>query len=126
VPINAAPVAQSAFTRMLLVAIEPRIDRETGVQYTSKDGVEKKWTVQVVASLPSKWDSARTDSEVLSVTVICAADPTNFAAEGDPVVFDNLTVGVMKPEADKNGRIRGGQLFWQATGVRARVPAGGK
>jgi hypothetical protein len=125
VPINSAPVDQSAFTRVLFVGSEPRTDRDTGEQFTTKDG-GLKWTVQAVMSMPSRWDSARTDSEVLSVTVTCADDPAAYVGEGQPVLFDNLTVGVMKPEAGENGRIRGGQLFWQASGVRARVPAGGK
>lgn len=122
-PINSAPVDQAAFTRLMLVEIAPKADRETGIQYTTKDGSEKKWTVQVVASVPSRWEAGRTDSDVLSVTVTCANDPTEYVTEGDMVLFDGLTVGVMPPEAGDNGRIRGGKLFWQATGVRARVPA---
>src|SRR5262249_40621518 len=106
--------------------IEPKADRETGVQFTSKDGTERKWTAQVVASLPSRWDAGRTDSEVLSVTVTCADDPTGKVAEGDQVEFKDLTVGVMPPERGENDRIRGGRLFWQATGIRSRVQAGGK
>ena len=105
----------------MLVTIEPKADRETGVQFTSKDGTERKWTVQVVASLPSRWDAGRTESEVLPVTVTCADDPTARVSEGDQVVFDGLTVGVMPPEAGEGGRIRGGRLFWQASGVRSRV-----
>jgi hypothetical protein len=122
--INSAPVDQAAFTRLMLVEIAPKADRETGVQFTTKDGTERKWTAQVVASLPSRWEAGRTDSEVLSVTVTCADDPTAMVAEGDMVVFDNLTVGVMPPEAGEGGRIRGGKLFWQATGIRSKVPAG--
>jgi hypothetical protein len=110
----------------MLVEIAPKADRETGVQFTSKDGSERKWTVQVVASMVSRFDATRTDSEVLSVTVTSAEDPTGQVAEGDQVYFDNLTVGVMPPEAGEGGRIRGGKLFWQATGVRSRLPVGGK
>jgi hypothetical protein len=121
--INSAPVDQAAFTRLMLVEIEPKADRDTGVQFTSKDGTERKWTVQVVASLPSRFDAARTDSEVLSVTVTCADDPRDYMSEGVPVAFDNFTVGVMPPETTDGGRIRGGKLFWQASGVRSRVAA---
>lgn len=122
-----APVDQAAFTRLMLVGIESKVDRETGVQFTSKDGLEKKWTVQVVASLPSRWDAGRTESEVLSVTVTCADDPTGKVAEGDMVWFDALTVGVMPPEQDAgSGRIRGGKLFWQATGIQSRSGHGAK
>jgi hypothetical protein len=122
VPITSAPVDQAAFTRMMLVQVEPKVDRETGVQYTSKDGTQKKWTVQVVASLPSRFDSGRTDSEVLPVTVTCTEDPRDSVAEGDPVRFTDLTAGVMAPEQDReSGRIRGGRLFWTASGVSARA-----
>ena len=69
------------------------------------------------------FDAARTDSEVLAVTVTCADDPRDYMHEGDPVQFAGFTVGVMPPEATDTGRIRGGKLFWQASGVRSRVAA---
>jgi hypothetical protein len=126
VPINSAPVDQAAFTRLMLVSIEPKTDRETGVQFTSKDGSQRKWTVSVVASMPSRFDPARTDSEVLAVTVTSTEDPSGYVAEGEQVLFEDLTVGVMAPEHGEGGRIRGGRLFWQASGVRAKTLAGGK
>lgn len=124
VPIQSVPVDQAAFVKFMVISVEPKADRETGIQYTSKDGSEKKWTVQVVAQLPSRWDSGRTESEVLPVTVTCAGDPSAQVMEGEKVVFDNLTVGVMAPEKGEGDRIRGGRLFWQATGVRAASLAG--
>jgi hypothetical protein len=126
VPINSAPVDQAAFTRLMLVEIAPKADRETGVQFTSKDGLDKKWTAQVVASMPSRFDATRTDSEVLSVTVTCADDPVGKVVEGDQVWFTGLTVGVMPPEAGEGGRIRGGKLFWQATGIQSRTAGSSK
>jgi hypothetical protein len=122
VPINSVPVDQGQFTRLMLVSLEPKVDRDTGVQFTSKDGTERKWVVQVVASLPSRWDSGRSESEVLSVTLTCAEDPS--AQEGDKVWLDGLSVGVMPPEKnDETGRIRGGKLFWGAVGIRAQSNA---
>jgi hypothetical protein len=124
VPIQSVPVDQAAFSRMMLIAIEPKADRETGVQFTSKDGTEKKWNCQVVASLPSKWDAGRTESEVVNVTLTTADDPTGYVAEGDQVTFTDLVVGVMAPtKDDETGRIRGGRLFWQASGVSSRIAA---
>lgn len=124
-PIQNVPVDQAAFIKLLVISIEPKVDRETGVQFTSKDGSERKWAVSVAAQLPSRWESGRTDSEILSVTLTSAGDPSQMVEEGDKVWFDNLTVGVMNPEQDKeSGRIRGGKLFWQATGVRAQSMAG--
>jgi hypothetical protein len=125
-PINSAPVDQAAFTRLMLVSLQPRTDRETGVQLTNKDGTERKWTVEVVASMPSRWDVSRTESDVLAVTVTSADDPTGKVAEGEMVWFTGLTVGVMPPEQSESGRIRGGKLFWQATGVQSRSGSGGK
>jgi hypothetical protein len=124
VPINSVPVDQAAFTRLMLVSLEPKVDRDTGVQFTSKDGAERKWVVQVVASLPSRWDVGRSESEVLSVTLTCAEDPSSQVMEGDKVWFDGLSVGVMAPEKnEETGRIRGGKLFWGAAGIRAQSNA---
>src|SRR5262245_61475865 len=119
-PINSAPVAQEAFTKLMLVTIEPRTDRDTGVQLTNKDGTERKWTAQVVASMPSRWEANRTESDLINVTVTTADDPTGKVAEGDLVWFTDLTVGVMPPEQSESGRIRGGKLFWQASGIQSR------
>ena len=126
-PITSAPIDQTAFTRLMLVSITPRTDRDTGVQLTNRDGTERKWTVEVVASLPSRCDSTRNDTEVLAVTVTTADDPTGKVAEGDQVWFSDFTVGVMAPEAvEGSTRIRGGKLFWQASGVQSRSGASGK
>jgi hypothetical protein len=134
VAINSVPVDQSAFSRIMVVSIQPRMvvefdqasgqRRETGIQATSKDGIEKKWTVEVVVSMASRWDSSRTESEVVPVTVTTAEDPAGLVTEGEQVVFDGLTVGVMPPEQGESGRIRGGKLFWSASGVRSRLPVG--
>ena len=132
VPINSVPVDQSAFTRMMVVSIDPRPEvefdqatrkrRETGNQAKDRDGIPK-WTVQVVISMPSRFDG-RTQSDVIPVTVTCAEDPRGHISEGEPVAFTDFTVGVMPPEADPDGGpIRGGKLFWQASGVSARVAA---
>jgi hypothetical protein len=127
VPINSAPVDQNAFTRLMLVSLQPRTDRETGVQLTNKDGTERKWTCEVVASKPSQWDASRIESDVLAVTVTCADDPTGKVGEGEMVWFTGLTVGVMAPEAvEGSSRIRGGKLFWQASGVQSRTGSGSK
>jgi hypothetical protein len=125
VQINSVPVDQNAFIKIRVDAIEPRTDRETGVQLTNKDGTERKWTVECVMSLPSRWDSGRAVSDIVPVTVTSATDPASMVSEGELVIFDNLTVGVMPPEQGESGRIRGGKLFWQATGVQSRTGSGG-
>lgn len=124
-PINSVPVDQAGFTRLLLVEIAPKADRETGRQITSADGLARKWTAQVVASMPSRFEAGRTDSEVLSVTITSSDDPVGKVTEGDQVWFTDLTAGVMAPEQSESGRIRGGKLFFGATGIQSRT-AGGK
>lgn len=119
---NSAPVDQAAYTKFMVVSVEPKSDPETGVQYTSKDGTQRKWNVQVVASKPSPYDPARTENGVLAVTVTSAEDPK--VTEGELVEFAALTVGVSAPTKTDAGYIRGGRLFWTAAGVRARVHAG--
>lgn len=123
-PIQAVPVDQAVFTRMMLVSIAPKTDRETGVQYTTKDGLERKWVAEVVASMPSRFDATRSDTEVLAVTITSADDPMGKVSEGDQVWFDGFQAGVMPPEQGETGRIRGGKLFWTATGVQNRAVAG--
>jgi hypothetical protein len=133
VPINSVPVDQSGFLKVMVSSIEPRPEGkydqetrrmvETGRQASDPNGVPQ-WTVEVVATVPGRFDS-RTQSELLRVTVTCAEDPSTQVMEGEQVVFEGLTVGVMAPEVDKeSGKPRGGKLFWQAQGVRSRSLAG--
>jgi len=124
VPINSVPVDQTAFAKCMIVAIEPKNDRETGIQFTDRDGTKRKWSAQVVISMPSRWEAGKTESEVVAVTLTIADDPTGLVKDGDAVWFDGLSVGVMNPEQGDNGRIRGGRLFWQASGIHVRQSAG--
>lgn len=129
--ITNAPVDQARFTTILFMGCEPKMKatfdpvtnkrQTTGEQDTSKDGLYRKWTVQAAVSKPSTFDPSRTDSEVLAVTVTSAEDPAEGLMPGTPILFENFVTGVMAPEAGDNGKIRGGKLFWQASGVRAMV-----
>lgn len=123
-PITSAPVDPARFTALIFMGCEPKLDRDTGNQHTSKDGMYRKWTVVVAASKPASWDPARAETDTLQVTVTSAEEPANGLVMGTPVTFTDFTTGVMSPEADaESGKIRGGKLYWQATGVR---PVGGK
>jgi hypothetical protein len=118
VPIRDWPIDQEQFTHITFVLCEPRVDRESGTQYTNHDGTLLKWNVQAVFSRPSRFDSARTESEVKDVTVLAAEDPSRELA--GEIRFIALTNGAMAPEKDESGRVRGGRIFLQADGV---VPA---
>jgi hypothetical protein len=117
VPINSVPVDQSLFTSAMVTAIEPRLEFGKDVQAVSKDGVPK-WAVEVYIKMPSRFQD-RTDKGIALVIVTSNDNPAAKVAEGDQVEFADLTVGVMAPDHDDSGRIRGGKLFWQATGVKA-------
>jgi hypothetical protein len=132
VPINSWPVDQSAFTRITFVLCEPKmaaevgpdgVRRPTGVQQTSADGLMRKWNVQAVFSQPSRFDSARTESEVKDVTVTSVEDP-GASVNGGDIRFVGLAAGAMAPEQSESGRIRGGKIFLSATGVQSASGVG--
>jgi hypothetical protein len=123
VPINSAPVDPARFTALIFMGCEPKLDRETGIQHTTKDGLSKKWAVLVAAAKPASYDADRTESDTLQVTVTSPDDPATGLTMGMPVTLDDFSVGVMAPEAGEGGKIRGGRLFWSASSVRALVPA---
>lgn len=124
VTFTSAPVDPARFTALVFMGCEPKIDRETGVQHTTKDGFSRKWTVNVSAAKPSPYDSARTEVDALAITVTSEVDPAEGLAMGTPVTLDGFACGVMAPEAGEGGKIRGGRLFWSASGVRAQVLSG--
>jgi hypothetical protein len=106
----------------MFMSCEPKVDRDTGVQHTTKDGSARKWTVTVAATKPATYDPARMENDVLAVTVTSPDDPAEGLVMGTPVTFTDFSVGVMAPEANQEtGKIRGGRLFWSANGVRALV-----
>lgn len=123
-PITSAPVDPARFTALLFMACEPKLDRETGSQHTTKDGSSRKWTVVVAATKPASYDRDRLESDTLSVTVTSVDDPAEGLPMGVPVTLTDFSVGVMAPEAGEGGKIRGGRLFWSATGVRALAAVG--
>lgn len=102
----------------------PKLDRDTQIQHTTRDGSARKWTVQVAATKPTNWDPTQMESDVLQVTVTAVDDPGAGLVMGTPVTFTEFAVGVMAPEAGDGGKIRGGRLFWSASGVqRTRAKA---
>lgn len=121
---TSAPVDPARFTGIMFMGSEAKLDRDTGNQHTTKDGSSRKWVVRVAASKPTTWDPSQTESDVLQVTVTSNEDPGSGLVMGIPVTFTDFAVGVMAPESGDNGKIRGGRLFWSASGVqRARGKA---
>lgn len=125
------PVDQSKYSRIMIVALEPKMAleqdenggwREAAFQATSPDGAEKQWNVEVVLIRPSKYGNR---SETATVTVT-GPDPSSQVTEGERVEFDNLEVSIADPTVnrDRPGRVKGGRVNWQADGVRSAAPSG--
>jgi hypothetical protein len=121
VPIQSWPIDQTAFTRITFVLCEPKMatdgeGKPTGIQATTPTGDARKWVVQAVFSQPSRFDGNRTESEVKDVTVTSLEDP-GAGLHGE-VRFVDLAAGAMDPEINKQGRVRGGRIFLNASGVQ--------
>jgi hypothetical protein len=122
-PIRSWPIDQGQFTRITLVSSEPKLAYDNGattnIQQTSKDGTQHKWTVEAVFGQPSPFQEGRTDSELMAVTITTPVNAPDPAADlvGE-IRFVGLTAGAAPPESTDSGRIRGGKIFLQATGVR--------
>jgi hypothetical protein len=119
--ITSAPVDPARFSGLMFMSCAPKLDPETQIQHTTKDGSSRKWTVTVAATKPATYDPTRQENDVLAVTVTSVDDPADGLVMGTPVTFTDFSVGVMAPEAGEGGKIRGGRLFWSANGVRALV-----
>jgi hypothetical protein len=108
----------------ILMGAAPRMKFGTvDTQDSNADGVPK-WDIQAAVTYRPTFDGQRLQSEVLSVTVTSINDPADGIPVPSAVVFEQLRVGSMPPELNREtDRIRGGRLFYTAQGVRVAVPA---
>ena len=116
--------ATNTFAAALLMSAgpKPKFGSTTGEISTNAQGVPQYQAEVAVTYLPEA--GRRPVSEVITVTITSPADPTKDLAPGSPVTFDGLRAGVSTPEAKDNGRgIRGGRLWFSASGIRSAVPA---
>jgi hypothetical protein len=120
--ITYVPVDPARFSALIFMGCEPKLDRETGNQHTNKDGTARKWIVFASAMQPAGFDPSQSETGTLQVTVTAVDEPANGLAVGALVTFDDMRAGTMKAQRDEStGRLSGGNLFWQATGVRAKL-----
>lgn len=109
----------ATFTATLLLSSSPK--RKFGSQTeqeTNAAGVPK-WALEVAATFAPAFDGQQPVSEILSVTVTTPADPAMGMTPGTPIALEGLRVGVTAPEKRDNGTIRGGRLWYSATGLRS-------
>jgi len=121
VSISIAVDTARTFSVIILMGVEPKLDFNTKQQQKTKDGI-LKWAVSVAAQTVAV-NGQRSTAETMSVTVAAPANPVQDLPPGTPVVLENLYAGATDPEHNEKGGIRGGKLFWQASGVTPLVAA---
>jgi hypothetical protein len=105
------------FAAALLMSTAPKPKfGEPDRQEAAADG-QPKWLAEVAVTFAPS-NGMKPVSEVLTVT-ITGADPGRTVQVGSPVIFDGLRVGVNPPEKRDNGTIRGGRLWYSATGLHS-------
>lgn len=112
--------AANTFAAALLMSAgpKPKFGTTTGEISTNAAGVPQYQAEVAVTYLAE--NGRRPVSEVITVTITAAADPTRDIAPGTPVMFDGLRAGVSQPEQRDNGKgIRGGRIWFSATGLRS-------
>jgi hypothetical protein len=120
VSVNIAVDTAKTFSVLIYMGSEPRADFNTGEHQRNAAGT-LKWSVTVAAqTIPA--NGQRSTAETLSVGIASDKDPGAEIQPGTPILLDDLRAGVMDPE-QRGEKIRGGRLFWQATGVRPLIPA---
>jgi hypothetical protein len=109
--------AEETFVTAFLMSAGPKLKFGEQTQDANTAGVPK-WGLEVAVTFAPQ-DGMRPVSEVLNITITAPHDPAQGVAPGSPVQFDGFRVGVSPPEKTDRGGIRGGKLWYQASGVRA-------
>jgi hypothetical protein len=110
----------ATFATMILMGITEKTKFGTDVPEVSASG-EKKYTAEIAVQYRPEY-GMRPVSEVISAT-ITGGDHNAILGipPGSPVALDGLRCGVSAPEKREDGRVRGGRLYFMASGIR---PAG--
>jgi hypothetical protein len=111
-------VDPATFTAVMLMSCGPK--REFGSdtkQATSSSGVPK-WECQAAVTYAAE-PGMRQVSEVISVGITGHQDPGAGINPGTPVAFEGLRAGLNPPEKNDRGGIKGGRMWFTATGLRS-------
>lgn len=109
---------QATFSAVLLMACTPkRKFGTTDQQETNAAGVPK-WAAECAVTF-SPQNGMQPVSEVISVSITAAHDPASGLNPGTPVALEGLRAGLNPPEKRDDGKVRGGRLWFTATGIRA-------
>jgi len=88
---------------------------QPGVQEVNAQGVPKWFAEAAVTFAPQ--GGMGSVSELITITITSAANPFDTLATSE-VIFEGLRVGNSPPERNDKGGIKGGKLWFTATGIR--------
>lgn len=108
--------AAQTFSTVILMGCVPRTKFQSTEQETDAQGT-LKWTVGAAVTFHPQ-NGMVAQSEVVNVTVASAANPCDGIAPGTPVTLEGFRVGVSPPEL-KDGKLRGGRPWYQASAVKS-------
>lgn len=116
----------ATFSMIMLVNItpKPKFGGKEGEQETNSAGIPQ-WIVEAAATFSATTPGMRPVSEMVSITITDRQMPGQGLNPGTPVVFEGLRVGLNPPEV-RDGKLRGGRLWYNATSLRplaASAPA---
>lgn len=112
----------ATFTSAMLVSAMPKEQfGANGRQETNSQGVPK-WTVEVAATFTPTITGMKPLTELISVTITDHAQPALGLNPGTPIAFDGFRVG-LNPAELRNEKLRGGRLYYSATGIRSLIAA---
>lgn len=122
VPGTFAVDVAATFTSVMLVSAMPKEKfGASGQQETNSEGVPK-WTVEAAVTFTPTIHGMKPLSELISVTITDRTPPGQGLNPGTPIVFDGFRVGLNPPEV-RDTKLRGGKLWYSATGLRSLIPA---
>lgn len=108
----------ATFAAVLLMSAGPKMAFGSETQQdTSKTGVPK-WALEVAVTFQAE-NGMKPVSEVISVTITSPVDPAQGVTVPSLVTLDGLRAGITTPEKNDRGGIRGGKLWYTASGVAA-------
>lgn len=112
----------ATFDSMMLVNATPKLKfGSERVQETNAAGVPK-WSIDLAVTYTPTVVGMAAQSELITVTITDHAHPAQGLNPGSPVVLEGMRVGLNAAEL-RNERLRGGKLWFTATGLRSLAPA---
>ena len=116
--------AAATFTSVVLINVAPKVKfGTTGQQEVNAAGVPK-WSVDVAVTFTPTLAGMAAHSELITLTVTGAGQPGLGLNPGSPVALDGFRVGLNPPEM-RDEKIRGGKLWFSASGLRSLAVAQG-